>query len=180
MRKAYIAAVMVLALCSTAQALILTPGGEFLSGNQTGTSAIESFLFTTYGIDTTLAYKSNAGGGEEGPFAGDYMTTFIPSSGDAEGGSITWLGPGYITDPGYLLVKDGNQEPAWYLFDIMSWNGKETIELQNFWPQQGAISHVSIYGGGESPPPPVPEPATMLLFGTGLVGLAGLARRKRQ
>lgn len=175
MKKVYLAAIIALALSGTANALILTPGGQLYSGNETGQAAIDLALIG-YGIDpNTELYKDNVGGLEEGSFAMYYTTTYFNDPLDPKDAEITWDGPGKITDPDYLLVKDGNQEPAWYLFDINGWDGMETIYLNDFWPRQGAISHVTIYGGGGSNE--VPEPTTMLLFGAGLAGLAGLRRK---
>jgi len=82
-------------------------------------------------------------------------------------------------DPVYFLVKDGSTNahpglPAWYLFDISSWNGRETITLQNFWPNGGSISHVAIYGTAKS----VPDGGlTLVLLGGALVGLEILRRK---
>lgn len=64
-------------------------------------------------------------------------------------------------------------------------SGQEAIELRYFWPNNGAISNVAIWGGGAgngddggTPPSQIPEPGVLMLLGAGLLGL-GLGRRRQ-
>lgn len=165
-----------LGLCSTSSALyIVSPGTEIDSGLETGTSDILAILLSDWGIDTEI-YKDEVGGSESGTFADDYTTEYFNSTSEPSDALITWDGPDFITD-GYLVVKDGNHDPAWYLFDISGWDGQEDLEIRNFWTGGGSISHVAIYEGGGTE---VPEPATMLLFGAGLAGLASSRLRRNK
>jgi hypothetical protein len=127
-----------------------------------------------------LLYKDNVSGIEEGPLTGSYETVYDtePEASDA---TITYTGGDVVGPVAWLLVKDGKQIPAWYLFNLTdlpipaNWDGMETLELLDFWPDNGAISHVALYGTREGTQ--VPEPSTMLLLGVGLVGLAGFGRK---
>jgi hypothetical protein len=188
----------VLLLTSSAQAtLILTPGGpnQAITGTPgpgPGQPAIDAVIFPYMnGIcgETVLElYKQDAGGGEAGSFAGSYSTTFSPTS-DPEDATITWGGgttPYIDCDCIFALVKDGNANPIWYLFNISGWDGQETLQFNDFWPGSGpgAISHVSIYGCDDGPggggQNPVPEPASMLIWSLGLAGLGLAAHRRRK
>lgn len=184
MKRLFLASVMALSVCANANALSITPAtSAFLTGNQTSTSAIEDYIapyLSPFGITMDELYKSDVPSTEGGLFASSYDTTYYNTPTDPADATITWTGTGsnYITGS-FLLVKDGNQTPAWYLFDLRnSWDGMEQLTLTGFWPNQGAISHVALYGGGTGGNE-VPEPATMLLFGAGLAGLAAARRRKK-
>jgi hypothetical protein len=125
-------------------------------------------------VELVEAYKQDAGGGESGSFAGVYDTVFANTALDPEDATITFTGTAgeQIACPEcYLLVKDGNQDPIWYIFDLGDWDGMESLVLTGFWPDQGAISHVSIFSGGRA----VPGPAPFVLMGIGLLGI-GLGR----
>jgi hypothetical protein len=169
-------AVALLVPVSNVQALEITPATDNWTGfiNNTPGAHLEAIL-TCGCLLGTEQYKQNVGGSEEKPLAGSYETTFSNTPSDPSAAEIVWTGGSFLTGQMYLFVKDGNNYPAWYLFDLtaLEWDGRETLELSGFWPGRGAISHVSFFGGVSS----VPEPATLSLLGLGLFGLAAIRRR---
>ena len=146
------------------------------TGNETSNSDILDIIDLLH-PGLTEVYKNNVDGSVDvRPFNDDYTTTYANTTSDPEDAWITWNGGAadYIVCPNcFVLIKDGNQSPAWYLFNINDWDGKMALHLEDFWVGNGAISHVAIFSS------PIPVPAAVWLFGSGLLGLVGIARRKK-
>jgi hypothetical protein len=173
-----------LCLPLSAQALSITPATVpvWTTTQNSELTAAEVSALVGYS-PLALVYKADQGGGDSGNAAGLYSTVFDITPDDPSKATITWDSTTqFIACPTcYLVVKDGNQTPAQYIFDISTWNGQESIVLTGFWPAQGAISNIAIYnnpgdGGGTIAQVPEADTYAMLLAGLGLVGFA--ARRK--
>ena len=169
----------------SAYSLTLTPdscGTTFTEGTNCWTTDVNSALSQAeveaiIGLDITdyESYKDNVESGEEGALAGSYETTFANTPTDPEDALIKWVGPDKVSLPTLLIIKDGNQDPAQYLFLLTSldWDGMMDLIMEDFWPAQGAISYVSLSAV-------VPLPAALPLFATALGGLGFVGWRRRR
>jgi len=164
----------IMALSQVAYGLQITPSTDSpYTGDDTSQAVIDSIVLGITGYSHPL-YKATPGSpvAEEGVLAGSYETVFDDDNSDAV---IEYVAGDIVGPIAYLLVKDGRQQPAWYLFNLtgLGWDGMEKIEVQGFWPNQGEISHVSLYGNRTG----VPDGGTtMMLVGMAMIGLGALRR----
>lgn len=96
-------------------------------------------------------------------------------TGDFWGDSGTWAAPSGFAEILYYSIKTGSStnDGGFELYHV------EEGGLSGTWNTDGLenrnLSHISFWSAGSTP---VPEPATLLLFGTGLLGMAGFARKR--
>lgn len=168
-----LSAVILLSICATATPITLNAGGSPQPSNA-GDRTIQTWLIhainnynTAHG--TTLSTAS----------VGAHPDVKVNLGASAPAGYPTFAANTLsITLPAnlneYLVLHWGGQGGGVYqAFDLSTFpEGSDIFQA----PGRNGLSFYSFYG--QAAPAPVPEPGTLALLGSGMLGLAGVLRRK--
>ncbi|MBE0558484.1 MAG: PEP-CTERM sorting domain-containing protein, partial [Proteobacteria bacterium] len=142
----------------------------FVSPPRPGPRGNEPFLTALNVDDFDLMFYSTGTMALSGNLSFNFPSTFDPAFGD----SIMLAA---VLGDGGIAIGDLNRPVDWAL------EVRNAIYLAaNVYNQDGSVSSINQLGTGSvlfARYAPVPEPGTMLLLGSGLIGLAGAGRRKR-
>ena len=110
--------------------------------------------------------------------------TFGPFTSNPTGVTGTLTFDASLSGPFVLILKAGNQFSMYYFANLTSTSSlvydTKGTNLNSSGGANG-LSHASLYGGTfGSSTNIVPEPSTYALMATGMIGLVGFARRRRQ